>query len=384
MNRKINIALFQVREGLDLLNVNFRPSMIAFTDRDHLPWYVSQAIFWVGSALLLSWPLRVLIEYKTAHLQYHAHKLFGLHYSDPWSDANGGGERMTRTGSSDTDAELDIARNNFTIVPSYSEALLMDTARGTMRVPSGGNITSSTSIPRRLGSLFANSILPRAFSYGHVADARDSRARNGATSLPRSRTSGFISRFTDSQRRLTENRPLENGAISRRYGSTNGGFSDGREPDDTASSVVASRPRTPGGAVRSQPGEEDVLTRDRPATDPAVHGRPIQKANSHRHSSTEATRPSADRQSLYLPVLLSTPESGARAGASARHGGVAVVPVDDADSPPCYEDALTMRLLPRAGTLIARYLWGNAELPRPHRNTGRANGRNPKIKETAL
>ena len=350
---------FQVREGLDLLNVNFRSSMIAFSDRDHLPWYVSQAIFWTLSALLLSWPLRVLIEYKTAHLQYHAHKIFGLNYTDPWYDGDAG-ERMTRTGSSDTDAELDIARNNFTIVPSYSEALLMDTARAASRAPSRGNITTSSSIPRRLGSLLATSLLPRAFSYGHVADARDSRARNGTTSLPRSRTSGFISRFTDSQRRLAETRPLENGGDCRRYGSTNGGFNTGSDADPAVSPAHPSRLRPPGGAVRT-----DV--------DATGRGWPKQKTNTHRHGSAEGQRLSADRQSLS--------RAGGRAGTS---GDSAVVAVDDADSPPCYEDALAMRLLPRAGTLIARYIWGNSDAPRTHRNPARVNGRNPKIKETAL
>ena len=372
---------FQVREGLDLLNVNFRSNMIAFADRDKLPWYVSQAIFWIGSAMMLSWPLRVLIEYKTAHLQYHAHKLFGLNYSEPWHDSSGALEWMTRTGGSDTDAEMDIARNNFTVVPSYSEALLMDTARGAARASPVDNITSSCSIPRRLGSLLATSILPRAFSYGHVADARQSHVRNSAASLPRSRTSGFLLRFTDSQRRSMETRALENRADCRLYGSTNVGFSEGRGDNDTASSAHAFTSRPPGVAVRLQPGDEDVAAHNCAANDRIINGCPKKKTRSHRHSSAEVSHMDPPGQSVYLPSLLSIPQS--TAGGSACTASRQPDAVSVAESPPCYEDALTMRLLPRAGTLLARYIWGNSD-SRQHRSSGRGNCRHPTIKETAL
>ena len=324
---------------------------------------------------MLSWPLRVLIEYKTAHLQYHAHKLFGLNYSDPWHDSSGALEWMTRSGGSDTDAELDIARNNFTVVPSYSEALLMDTARGSPR----DNITSSRSIPRRLGSLLATSILPRAFSYGHVADAR--RVRNSAASLPRSRTSGFLSRFTDSQRRITETRTLDNRTACRLYGSTNVGFSEGRDENGIASSAHVSTFRSPGVAIRLQSGDEVAVAHNCATDDRTVNDGRKKKTTSHRHSSVEVSHMDPIGQSVYLSSLLSTPES--RAGGSACNTSRQADAVSVAESPPCYEDALTMRLLPRAGTLIARYLWGNSD-PRSHRNSGRGNCRHPDIKETTL
>ena len=327
---------------------------------------------------MLSWPLRVLIEYKTAHLQYHAHKLFGLNY-DPWHDSSGALEWMTRSGGSDTDAELDIARNNFTVVPSYSEALLMDTARGAVRASSRDNITSSRSIPRRLGSLLATSILPRAFSYGHVADAR--RVRNSAVSLPRSRTSGFLSRFTDSQRCTTETRTLDNGTDCRLYGSTNVGFSEGRDENSTASSPRVSTSQSPGVAVRLHPGDEDTVAHICSVNDRTVNDGRKKKTRSHRHSSVEVSHMDPIGQSVYLSSLLSTPES--RAGASACTTSHQADAVSVAESPPCYEDALTMRLLPRAGTLIARYIWGNSD-PRPHRNSGRGICRHPDIKETTL
>lgn len=106
----------ETREGMDLMDLCFRDYMIAYSDVSSMPWYLSSLAFWLASLLLLSWPLRVLIEYKTAFLQYRITKLFGSNYSDlpPYSS--------TRTihGSVDMNPE-----NNY-IVPSYSEAVLMD------------------------------------------------------------------------------------------------------------------------------------------------------------------------------------------------------------------------------------------------------------------
>ena len=113
----------ETREGLDLMNTSFKEYMIAFADAAHLPWYVSQSVFWLASFLLLSWPLRVLIEYKTAYVHYHVHKLFGTNLLD-----TGPISHMTRDNTiASMELEMNI-RNNNSIVPSYSEALLMDAA----------------------------------------------------------------------------------------------------------------------------------------------------------------------------------------------------------------------------------------------------------------
>nr|KAG5688519.1 hypothetical protein BaRGS_031303 [Batillaria attramentaria] len=113
------------REGMDILNVNFKEYMIAFTDPDNLPWYVSHVIFWIASFLLMSWPLRVIIEYKTAHLHYHVHKLFGTNYVDT-ELYRGTLSRVSTMNSNEL--EMNIRNNNF-MVPSYSDALLMNVAR---------------------------------------------------------------------------------------------------------------------------------------------------------------------------------------------------------------------------------------------------------------
>ncbi|KAK2151783.1 hypothetical protein LSH36_351g01008 [Paralvinella palmiformis] len=135
----------ETREGLDLMNVNFKEYIIAFADPDNLPWYVSQAVFWIASFLLLSWPLRVLIEYKTAYVHFHVHKMFGSNYPDSTPCPG----QMTRVSTMESsELEMNI-RNNYTIVPSYSEALLMESASGGDRSQNYGTVcpTNSNNLP---------------------------------------------------------------------------------------------------------------------------------------------------------------------------------------------------------------------------------------------
>lgn len=43
---------------------------LIYRDTESLPWYSSHALFWVLSCLLLSWPLRILIECNTSYVHY--------------------------------------------------------------------------------------------------------------------------------------------------------------------------------------------------------------------------------------------------------------------------------------------------------------------------
>ena len=154
----------ETREGMDLLNVNFKEYMIAFKDPDNLPWYVSHVIFWIASSLLLSWPLRVIIEYKTAYIHYHVQKVFGTNYTEPQPQTHGRIHRDTTIASVDLERNI---RDNFTVVPSYSEALLMDanaTSTHTLR-DANANVTSPVLGPTR--SVTWNN-LSRSFSHGYV------------------------------------------------------------------------------------------------------------------------------------------------------------------------------------------------------------------------
>uniref|UniRef100_A0A673H6J3 Transmembrane protein 151B-like n=1 Tax=Sinocyclocheilus rhinocerous TaxID=307959 RepID=A0A673H6J3_9TELE len=114
----------EAREGMHLKNVDFREHMLAFPDPSRPPWYTRRWVYWLASAFLLSWPLRVIAEYRTAYVHYHVEKLFGEN-----EDHGTGGPTLrviSRVNTVDmTELEWHI-RCNQQMVPSYSEALLMD------------------------------------------------------------------------------------------------------------------------------------------------------------------------------------------------------------------------------------------------------------------
>ncbi|KAH7726127.1 hypothetical protein AAVH_06315 [Aphelenchoides avenae] len=115
----------EVREGLDLAECPFVEQMLVFANPGQkAPWYLSDTAYWAASVLLWSWPLRMIAEWRTAHLHYQVTKLFGTNYLSP-SSVNYTGP-LTRTSTMDS-SELEIAnRQNYLIVPSYSEAILLD------------------------------------------------------------------------------------------------------------------------------------------------------------------------------------------------------------------------------------------------------------------
>nr|CAD7461056.1 unnamed protein product [Timema tahoe] len=122
----------EMREGLDLSNIPcFKEYVVAYSDPDRLPWYSSQGVFWLFSFCLLSWPLRMIIEYNTAYLHYQVTKLFGVNYDadaalSPTPDAphESRGQLSHDSTIDSCELELDI-RDNSSLVPSYSESLLM-------------------------------------------------------------------------------------------------------------------------------------------------------------------------------------------------------------------------------------------------------------------
>ncbi|KAG6440917.1 hypothetical protein O3G_MSEX001622 [Manduca sexta] len=155
----------EMREGLDLIGVSsFKEYMVAYRDIDRCPWYSSQILFWTLSCLLLSWPLRILIECNTAYVHYTITKIFGTNYElDPsrqldldthlsdtlppvtatnyaWALADEQSAVLTsaprplRTlplshASTVDSLELFAAiRGNCALVPSYSEAMRIDAA----------------------------------------------------------------------------------------------------------------------------------------------------------------------------------------------------------------------------------------------------------------
>ncbi|KPI92638.1 Transmembrane protein 151B [Papilio xuthus] len=155
----------EMREGLDLIGVSsFKEYMVAYREADRCPWYSSQILFWTLSCLLLSWPLRIIIECNTAYVHYTITKIFGTNYElDPsrqldldthlsdtlppvpaanyaWNLADeqsavlSSVPRPPRTlplshASTVDSLELFAAiRGNCALVPSYSEAMRIDAA----------------------------------------------------------------------------------------------------------------------------------------------------------------------------------------------------------------------------------------------------------------
>ncbi|XP_016398627.1 transmembrane protein 151B-like [Sinocyclocheilus rhinocerous] len=169
----------EAREGMHLKNVDFREHILAFPDPARQPWYARRKVFWLASALLLSWPLRVVAEYRTAYVHYHVEKLFGDADDNSRGDVtenvgvneNGHGpgpgtgssyRAISRVNTVDmTELEWHI-RCNQQMVPSYSEALLMDPGSGGNQgtnTPSAGQGTNSTAGGPTLPVAFASAYL---------------------------------------------------------------------------------------------------------------------------------------------------------------------------------------------------------------------------------
>ncbi|XP_011505388.1 PREDICTED: uncharacterized protein LOC105368147 [Ceratosolen solmsi marchali] len=103
----------EMREGLDL-GCNFSPmTLVAVLGN---PWFTRSYVYWCLSALLLSWPLRIIIECNTQYVDYQVTKLFGVNYDTPTNI------------QIHTSASQLSAPGSYMLAPSYSEALLMEPA----------------------------------------------------------------------------------------------------------------------------------------------------------------------------------------------------------------------------------------------------------------
>ncbi|KAL0970703.1 hypothetical protein UPYG_G00245970 [Umbra pygmaea] len=214
----------EAREGMHLKNVDFREHILAFPDPNRPPWYSRHRVFWLASVFLLSWPLRVVSEYRTAYVHYHVEKLFGEEaIREDGGGVDGGveiggapGERSQNGGSSYraisrvntvdmTELEWHI-RCNQQMVPSYSEALLMDLERESNGGVSG---TTSTSTPGGPGSgpirggIPVGMAHPVAFSTAYLLQ-----------SCPRCRRTTSSSSLPSRLRAPTGNQALLNGTVA--------------------------------------------------------------------------------------------------------------------------------------------------------------------------
>ncbi|KAM3595436.1 uncharacterized protein V6R79_023521 [Siganus canaliculatus] len=120
----------EAREGMHLKNIDLKEYVMVLCDPEHHPWYLSHYVFWFASFLTFSWPLRVFTEYHTAYVHYRVEKLFGNDYLPVTPcDDRPYWRRIPRVNTIDsTELEWHI-RSNQQLVPSYSEAGLMDLAQ---------------------------------------------------------------------------------------------------------------------------------------------------------------------------------------------------------------------------------------------------------------
>ncbi|XP_039624558.1 transmembrane protein 151B-like [Polypterus senegalus] len=172
----------EAREGMHLKNVDFKEHMIAFPDPSHPPWYTRRYIFWLASLFMLSWPLRVIAEYRTAYVHYHVEKLFGLDEGVLTPEDTGYSRRISRVNTIDmTELEWHI-RSNQQMVPSYSEALLMDST-----VANAGYAAYMQNCQRCRRTVSSSSLPSRC-------------ARSGNSRLPFSRSRFSLGRMQPSRR----------------------------------------------------------------------------------------------------------------------------------------------------------------------------------------
>ncbi|XP_032811948.1 transmembrane protein 151B-like isoform X1 [Petromyzon marinus] len=146
----------EAREGMHLKNVEFKECVVAFSDPERPPWYVSRRVFWLAAVVMLSWPLRVLIEFRTAYVHYHVEKLFGLDYVPGVtpSDEPAPCRRIPRVSTVDS-IELEWRiRSNRQLVPSYSEAVLMTVGAASAACGAGGGAGGSAGTLAGSGSSF--------------------------------------------------------------------------------------------------------------------------------------------------------------------------------------------------------------------------------------
>ncbi|XP_035266067.1 transmembrane protein 151A [Anguilla anguilla] len=328
----------EAREGMHLKNVDFREHMLAFPDPARPPWFARRRVFWLASALLLSWPLRVVAEYRTAYVHYHVEKLFGdseepRDGGETGNESGGGGggggvgssyRAISRVNTVDmTELEWHI-RCNQQMVPSYSEALLMDLDSGANPPPpaNAGNAaalgagyflqscprcrrsSSSTSLPSRIrGSVALGGA--SALMNGTVAGMRAGGGGGGRLVLSRS---GF-----SLGGRLQASRPTclfhslsMGGGVGGRGGDEGGGggfLGLGGRQDEESRGVLE-------GDGDDDEGEEEVGEREEEEEQE-------QEGDGEEAREGERDRPPAYQDAFFFPVLIVHGEESC-------HGGVGI------------------------------------------------------------
>ncbi|ETN80749.1 transmembrane protein 151-like family protein [Necator americanus] len=175
----MEILDLQVREGMDLSDVSLLEDMLVFGSSP--PWFLRASAFWLFSVLLLSWPLRIYAECRTAMLNYQVTKLFGTCYLSP-SSVNYTGP-LTRTSTMETvELEAALGREQYFVVPSYSEAMLMPDAAVTLVNPSEARVYSRP-LPVNNEQIVIRNYGAVDDDLGHLPTIRPPRPLGGSRSM---------------------------------------------------------------------------------------------------------------------------------------------------------------------------------------------------------
>ncbi|CAB0040643.1 unnamed protein product, partial [Trichogramma brassicae] len=133
----------EMREGLDL-GVNFSPVTLVSVLGN--PWFTRSYVYWCLSALLLSWPLRIIIECNTQYVNYQVTKLFGVNYDTPTNI------------QIHTSASQLSAPGSYMLAPSYSEALLMEPAAPPPQAAAAAAATAATVEQQQAAATMSNQV----------------------------------------------------------------------------------------------------------------------------------------------------------------------------------------------------------------------------------
>ncbi|OQV23036.1 putative Transmembrane protein 151-like protein [Hypsibius exemplaris] len=68
----------EMREGMDLMDIDFPEEVIVVRDLDRVPWWRRKSTFMVAVLCLQAAPLRILLALQTATLHYNVLKVFGM------------------------------------------------------------------------------------------------------------------------------------------------------------------------------------------------------------------------------------------------------------------------------------------------------------------
>ena len=139
---------------MNLTDVEFREGITVFQDSVNLPWYISHAFFWVTTVLVLSWPFRIFVAFKSVHIQCVVEKVFGARYDSSNGLIPSGGGVLDPAGhpvglTVDLSTPPPPHRDEVgpcEILPSYSDVMLSDGATNQNRPSSTTTKVRSVSI----------------------------------------------------------------------------------------------------------------------------------------------------------------------------------------------------------------------------------------------